>query len=238
MERRVRPGRCAVYLRVSTQKPDQEHGLEAQLLACQQFLERQGFSTQDLRVYREQASGRKTDRPVLRKMLQEGALHKFQVLATFRLDRLSRGGISQTFELLRALKDHGIRVYSVSEEWFDPDSPTHELVLAVLSWAAQFESRSIGERVAAGIAARRVEAARKGKPFLWGRARVSVLVRDPAMPAKALRLRQGGASWTQIAAELRIGRTTARRLCVIARTSEVMGTGKKGGTGDGGPRAG
>ena len=36
---------------------------------------------------------------------------------------------------------------------------------------------------------------------------------DPSLPEKASTLREQGLSWSQIAAKLGIGRTTARRLC-------------------------
>lgn len=208
----MRPVRCAIFLRVSTTKPEQEHGLTAQLQACKEFLEQRGLPADGARIFKEQASGRRTNRPVLREMLHEAAMHRFQVLVLFRLDRMSRGGIGEMFRILRALGGYGVRVYSVCETWWDPDNPTHELILAVLAWAAEFESKAIGERVAAGIAARRAEAERKGRPFLWGRARTSRLARDPALPAKAVEMRRDGLSWAQIGRGLGVGRTTARRL--------------------------
>ncbi len=212
-----------MFLRVSTAKPEQEHGLVAQRRACEDYLERRGWSSKGVKIFEEQASGRKTRRPVLRQMLHEAAMHGFQVLVVFRLDRLSRGGIAEMFRILKALTDYGVFVYSVCEAWWDPDNPTHELILAVLAWAAEFESKAIGERVAAGIAARRAEAERKGRPFLWGRARTSRLVRDPALPAKAAKMRRDGASWAQIGRALHVSRTTARRLASTGKTSVPEG---------------
>jgi DNA invertase Pin-like site-specific DNA recombinase len=178
----------------------------------------------DVAVYEEEGSGRRQDRPVLRTLLRDAALHRFQILVVFRLDRLTRGGIAEMFRVLKALQGAGVRVYSVCEAWWDPDAPTAELILAVLAWAAEFESRAIGERVAAGIAARRAEAERRGERFLWGRAKVSPLTQDPDLPARALRFRQSGLSWTQVARTLGVGRTTARRLCLLGRSSKVTGT--------------
>jgi DNA invertase Pin-like site-specific DNA recombinase len=154
-------------------------------------------------------------------------MHRFQILIVFRLDRLTRGGIAEMFRVLKALQDAGVRVYSVCETWWDPDAPTAELILAVLAWAAEFESRAIGERVAAGIAARRAEAERRGERFLWGRAKVSTLIRDPDLPAKTLQMREAGLSWTRVAQTLGVGRTTARRLCLLSRSSSLSST-KKG----------
>jgi DNA invertase Pin-like site-specific DNA recombinase len=227
----------AIYGRISTGKEQQGHGLEAQAHACRDLLHRLELPLRDVAVYEEEGSGRRRDRPVLRRLLHDAAMHRFQILVVFRLDRLTRGGIAEMFRVLKALQGAGVRVYSVCETWWDPDAPTAELILAILAWAAEFESRAIGERVAAGIAARRAEAERRGKPFLWGRAKVSPLTCDPELPVKALRLRQSGLSWTRVAASLGVGRTTARRLCQLARSLGVSGTGKGEAKPKDGPRS-
>jgi DNA invertase Pin-like site-specific DNA recombinase len=204
---------AAIYARISTGRDQQGHGLDAQEHACRDLLQRLAIPVRGITVYEEEASGRRSDRPVLAKLLYDAAMHRFTVLVVFRLDRLSRGGIVEMFRVLKTLQGAGVRVYSVSEAWWDPEAPTVELILAVLAWAAEFESRAIGERVAAGIAARRAEAARRGRPFLWGRARVSAVARDPNLPVRARQLRASGRSWTQVARSLGVSRTTARRLC-------------------------
>ena len=214
---KARPARYAIFLRVSTAKPEQEHGLVAQRRACEEYMRRRGWPLKGAKVYTEQASGRQTNRPVLRAMLHDAAMHAFQVLVLFRLDRLSRGGIHEMFRLLKALQGYGVRVFSVGESWWDPDNPTHELILAVLAWAGEFESKAIGERVAAGIAARRAEAGRKGWPFVWGRAHTSFVAREPALPEKAVEMRRGDLSWSQVARRLGVSRTTARRLYAIGK---------------------
>jgi DNA invertase Pin-like site-specific DNA recombinase len=217
--------RAAIYSRISTGRDLQGHGLVAQTHACRELLERLDLPGREATVYEEEGSGRRRDRPVLRKLLHDAAMHRFTVLVVFRLDRLTRGGIAEMFRVLKALQGAGVRVYSVSETWWDPTAPTAELILAVLAWAAEFESRAIGERVAAGIAAQRAEAEKRGERFLWGRALVSPLTRDPELPAKALGLRRGGLSWTMVAGQLGVGRTTARRLCTLAEASTRPGAG-------------
>lgn len=226
-----------MYLRISTTRAEQEHGLAAQLHACKEFLARQGIAEKDVIVYEEKASGRKTDRPVLRKLLHEAALHRFTNLLTFKLDRLSRGGIGPTFQLLKNLHDAGVRVYSVTESWWDPDNPVHEVTLAVLAWGAQLESKAIGERVSAGIQARKRESERKGVPFLWGRALTSPLRHDTTMPRRAVELREAGLSWGKLARTLGISRTSARRLHQLGLASRPNGTEAGEATAKNGPRA-
>ena len=220
----MRSGRCALYVRISTRRVDQEGGLASQLQACQEFLRRQGLRPEEAIVFEEHASGRQTNRPVLRKLLHEAALHRFGNVIVFKLDRLSRGGVVPTFQLLQTLHDHGVRVYSVSESWWDPDNAVHEAVLAILAFATRIESESIAERVSAGIARKRAEALERGEPFLWGRARTSPLRRAPHLPAKAVQLRKDGLSWAETAQTLGVGRTTARRLYHLGLASTVNGT--------------
>ncbi len=224
----------AIFARISTGKEQQLHGLVSQIDACRQFLERLGIPLREVKVYEEEGSGRRGDRPVLRRLLRDAALHRFQFLVVFRLDRLTRSGITEMFRVLKALQDSGVRVYSVNEAWWDPTAPTAEVILAVISWAAQLESRVIGERVSIGIQTRKREAERKGQAWLWGRALTSPLRRDPTLPSRALQLREAGLSWTQTAKALGVGRTTARRLYQLGLLSRANGTPTEGGTpGDG-----
>ncbi len=202
----------AVYARVSTVKEEQEHGLATQVHACREFLRSKNLPVDQIVVFEDQASGKKATRPGLKQMMHQAAMKRFRALVVFKLDRLTRGGIPEMFNIIRTLDGYGVRVYSVSETWFDPDNPTWDLILSVLAWAAAFESRLVSERVAAGISARRAEAKERGETFLWGRARVSKAVEDPTLPARALELHSKGLSWSKVAQALGVRRTTARRL--------------------------
>ncbi len=226
--------KAAIYARVSTAKVEQEHGLEAQRRACLELARSKGLWEDGVDIYTDQISGRRAERPGLDRLLHDVAMKRVRALVVFRLDRLSRGGIPEMFRVIKALEGYGCRVYSVSEAWWDPDNPAHELILAVVAWAAAFESKVIGDRVAAGIRARRAEAAEKGERFLWGRARSSKLTADPSLPFRALQLRSQGLSWSSVAKELHVGRTTARELCVIAR-AQNRGDPRGQEVADGGP---
>ena len=83
-----------------------------------------------------------------------------------------------------------------------------------------------GELVKAGIAKRKAKAEAQGEEFHWGRPPIGITKDEPEIISKALRLRSQSASWTKISKELKVGRTTARRLCQKARAKEecVSGT--------------
>lgn len=69
---------------------------------------------------------------------------------------------------------------------------------------------SKSRNVRVGIAARRAAIVKAGGPDAWGRGLSSPLKEDPTLPEQVLELRRTHHSWTEIARELRLGRTTVR----------------------------
>lgn len=115
------------------------------------------------KVYRETASGAKTDRLQLRRALAE--LGAGDVLMVTRLDRLARS----TRDLLNVLasitgRKAGFR--SLSDTWADTTTAHRRLMLTVLGGLAEFERELIRARTGEGRAravARGVKLSRKPK---------------------------------------------------------------------------
>jgi DNA invertase Pin-like site-specific DNA recombinase len=115
------------------------------------------------KVFREVASGAKTDRAQLRRMLDQ--LDAGDVLMVTRLDRLARS----TRDLLNTLaaitgKQAGFR--SLGDTWADTTTPHGRLMLTVLGGLAEFERELIRTRTGEGRArakARGVKLGRKPK---------------------------------------------------------------------------
>ncbi len=115
------------------------------------------------KVFRETASGAKTDRAQLRKVL--AALDEADVLMVTRLDRLARS----TRDLLNTLatvtgKGAGFR--SLGDTWADTTTPHGRLMVTMLSGLAEFERELIRARTSEGRAravARGVKLGRKPK---------------------------------------------------------------------------
>ena len=115
------------------------------------------------KVFREVASGAKTDRAQLRRALD--ALGPGDVLMVTRLDRLARS----TRDLLNTLaaitgKQAGFR--SLGDTWADTTTPHGRLMLTVLGGLAEFERDLIRTRTGEGRArakARGVKLGRKPK---------------------------------------------------------------------------
>lgn len=114
-------------------------------------------------VFRETASGAKTDRAGLRKAI--AALEPGDVLTVTRLDRLARS----TLDLLHTLrqvtdKDAGFR--SLADTWADTTTAHGRLMVTILGGLAEFERELILARTGEGRAravARGVKLGRKPK---------------------------------------------------------------------------
>ena len=115
------------------------------------------------KVYREVASGAKTDRAQLRRVIDQ--LDAGDVLMVTRLDRLARS----TRDLLNTLaaisgKEAGLR--SLGDAWADTTTPHGRLMLTVLGGLAEFERDLICARTSEGrerAKARGVKLGRKPK---------------------------------------------------------------------------
>jgi DNA invertase Pin-like site-specific DNA recombinase len=136
-------------------------------------------------VFREVASGAKTDRAQLRRAL--GQLQAGDVLMVTRLDRLARS----TRDLLNSLatittKKAGFR--SLGDTWADTTSPHGRLMLTVLGGLAEFERELIRVRTSEGrqrAVARGVKLGRKQK-LTAHQIREAVQRRDQGEPVREI----------------------------------------------------
>jgi DNA invertase Pin-like site-specific DNA recombinase len=99
------------------------------------------------KVYSEKASGAKSDRAELRKVVSR--LGEGDVLMVTRLDRLARS----TRDLLNTLDDiakRGAGFRSLADTWADTTTPHGRLMLTVLGGLAEFERELIRSRTTEG----------------------------------------------------------------------------------------
>jgi DNA invertase Pin-like site-specific DNA recombinase len=113
------------------------------------------------KVYREKASGAKTDRPKLRKTISR--LEPGDVLMVTRLDRLARS----TRDLLNVIEEvskRGAGFRSLKDAWADTTSPHGRLMLTVLGGLAEFERELIRARTGEGRKRAQERGVRFGRP--------------------------------------------------------------------------
>jgi DNA invertase Pin-like site-specific DNA recombinase len=114
------------------------------------------------RVFREVASGAKTDRPQLRRLLAQ--IGPGDVVTATRLDRLARS----TRDLLNTLaviteKKAGFR--SLADAWADTTTARGRLMLTMLGGLAEFERDLIRAHTGEGRARAVARGQKMGRPF-------------------------------------------------------------------------
>jgi DNA invertase Pin-like site-specific DNA recombinase len=104
------------------------------------------------KVFRETASGAKTDRLQLRRALEK--LDTDDVLLVTRLDRLARS-TRDLLNTLAAIAAKGATFRSLGDAWADTTAAHGRLILTVLGGLAEFERELIRARTGEGRARRR-----------------------------------------------------------------------------------
>jgi len=148
------------------------------------------------KVFREVASGAKTDRSQLRRSLAQ--LGAGDVLMVTRLDRLARS-TRDLLNTLAAIADKKAGFRSLGDTWADTTTAHGRLMLTVLGGLAEFERELIRARTGEGRAravARRWEGSRNSPSTSSakrssGANAVSRCGRSPAATTSAIRLFRG-----------------------------------------------
>jgi putative DNA-invertase from lambdoid prophage Rac len=198
----------AVYARVSTK----DQSVDLQLSELTAYVGRMGWTVAATYIDAG-VSGTKDRRPGLDKLMNDARLKRFDAVLVWKLDRFGRS-LPQLVQNVQALDGYGVRFISLTESIdTDTKSPIGRLLLHLFASFAQFERSLIVERVKAGVA----EAQRQGKHC--GRP-ARVFRRD-----EAIRLRQEGQSFRQIAKTLGVPfstiRDVVRKVSVTDATSQA-----------------
>jgi DNA invertase Pin-like site-specific DNA recombinase len=192
--------KAAAYLRVSTKA--QDDATQRSAIARAARARRDVITT----WYAEKRGGGTLARPELERLRADVRRGHIQRLYVYRLDRLTRSGIRDTFELVESLRSAGVELITVADG-FDINGPAAEIVIAVMAWAAKMERLATGERIADTIARFQEE----GRP--WGR--------TPLVDARALKrirkLRREGRSIRAIAVALKLPRSVVGRALAPSR---------------------
>lgn len=136
------------YARVSTEEQDTTAQREA--------LERAGVE----RIYTEQASGGRWDRPELHRMLDQ--LREGDVVVVYKLDRLTRS-LKDLLHLLERVEAAGAGFCSLTEA-VDTTTASGRMMMQMLGAFAEFERAMIRERTRAGLASARKHGRVGGRP--------------------------------------------------------------------------
>lgn len=200
---RVRP-RVALYARVSTTQHGQDIGL--QLDELREAARRRSWKVAH-QATDEGHSGASRVRPGLDEVLRLVLAGKVDVVAVWKLDRLSRN-VRHALELLDTLQRHGVELVALHDP-VDTTTPMGRCAVTMLAAFAQLEREQIVERVVAGV--RRAQA--NGKHC--GRPRVELDLRP------ALAMLDKGYSQRETARALGVSPTTLSRRLREYRTQQA-----------------
>jgi DNA invertase Pin-like site-specific DNA recombinase len=159
------------------------------------------------RIYQENASGGRWDRPELHKALEQ--LREDDVLVVWKLDRLSRS-LKDMLIILEKVTDAGAGFRSLTEA-IDTTTPAGRMMLQMLGAFAEFERSMIRERTRLGLLAAR-ERGRVGgrQPKLSAHQRIEAIKM----------VNSGSKSAAEVARLFRIHRSSVSRLLSQARVAD------------------
>ncbi|GAB3568280.1 recombinase family protein [Spelaeicoccus albus] len=127
------------------------------------------------RLYEDQASGKKDDRPHLAACLK--ALRAGDTLIVWKLDRLGRD-LRHLVNTVHDLTERGIglRVLTGQGAAIDTTTASGKLVFGIFAALAEFERELISERTVAGLTSARARGRKGGRPYKMTPAKVRLAV--------------------------------------------------------------
>jgi DNA invertase Pin-like site-specific DNA recombinase len=156
MSKPIRPLRCAIYTRKSSEEGLEQdfNSLHAQREACAAYIASQrheGWAALPDAYDDGGFSGGTMERPGLQHLLADVALGKIDIIVVYKVDRLTRA-LTDFTKIVEAFDARGVSFVSVTQA-FNTTSSMGRLTLNVLLSFAQFEREVTGERIRDKIAA-------------------------------------------------------------------------------------
>jgi DNA invertase Pin-like site-specific DNA recombinase len=163
--------RCAVYTRKSSEEGLEQsfNSLQAQREACESYIASQRHEgCHGIKTHYDDGgfSGGTMDRPALRRLLEDIASGKIDIVVVYKVDRLTRS-LADFAKIVEAFDRQGVSFVSVTQQ-FNTTTSMGRLTLNVLLPFAQFEREVTGERIRDKVTASKKKWMWNGGPqFLW-----------------------------------------------------------------------
>ncbi|MFR3521520.1 MAG: recombinase family protein, partial [Clostridia bacterium] len=133
--------RIAIYTRKSVFKENSE-SIDTQIELSKKYFQ----GSHHFEVFIDEGfSGGNTNRPAFKKMMNMIKLRKFDIVATYKIDRISRN-IVDFVGIYEDLKNNNVKLVSITEG-FDTTTVMGEMMMFILSAFANMERENIKERV-------------------------------------------------------------------------------------------
>ena len=152
--------KAAIFTRVSDPRKQDAENQHRDLLG---WAKQQGWEVVESYTIGESAWRGKDER-YMAQVYKDARLGKFQILAVWSLDRLTRRGVTALIRILDTFHTHRVKVISLQESWTEIDGPFREMFTACVATFAKFESDRQSERVKAGMERVRAQGKVLGRP--------------------------------------------------------------------------
>jgi DNA invertase Pin-like site-specific DNA recombinase len=154
---------AAIYLRIS--KTGGQQTEENQRRELRGFLENEGYRLAEEYVDHESGRRGRKEREASDRMFGAAEDREFDVLVFWSLDRFSREGIRKTISYLQQLEALGVGFRSYTEPYLNTENElVSHILLAVMSYFAEYEAKKISRRTKAGLERAREEGKQIGRP--------------------------------------------------------------------------
>jgi putative DNA-invertase from lambdoid prophage Rac len=189
--------KCVIYTRVSTDRQESKNQLEQ----LKTYVGKEGWETSEIITDTCSGASPADERKGLKKVFRKAHRKEFDVLLFWSLDRFSREGSRKTLEYLTRLDDCKVKWHSYTEPYISSLGIFSDAIIAILSALAKQERIRISERTKAGLA--RVRKYKKlGRPAV-----------SKETVFQAVKYRNKGFSYSQIAEAMNISKSRAYQLC-------------------------
>jgi putative DNA-invertase from lambdoid prophage Rac len=185
--------KVAIYVRVSTKKQDETN----QLPRFREMAKNRGFDI--YREYSDEASAKDANRPGWKDLMADASEHRFDAILVTKLDRVMRS-LVQLNITMQDLQTYGVRLICLDQGEIDPSNPMRKMQMQLIGAIAEWEREIIVQRTKEGIEAKRAKGVRLGRKR-----------RDDISIDTVAAMRSLGKSWSAIAIELHVPKTTLLR---------------------------
>ena len=150
--------RIGIYTRVSTEKQDYENQIAQLKLYCK---------NQDWEIVKEYAeviSGKESNRPKFKQMMDDASRKEFDAILVWALDRFTREGTEKVWQYFSLLKTYGIDFISYQEPFMRTDNElARNILISVMGALAKQERLRVSARTKAGLEKARLRGVVLGK---------------------------------------------------------------------------
>ncbi|WP_088230735.1 recombinase family protein [Bacillus cereus] len=143
----------AVYVRVSTDRDEQVSSVENQIDICRNWLERNGFTWDEKRVFKDEGiSGTLfVDRPAIQLLLQKAKAKEIDMVVFKSISRLARD-LKDSLEIREVFLAHNVRIISVEEGYDSVKAGKNDMAFELWSLFSAQYSRTLSSSITAALA--------------------------------------------------------------------------------------